>query len=268
MPFPEVPRVIYANNPLVEVVCEVRFPPILRISAAEPIDFQDHIRSTYPEYEVGNLPGPLVQNSPDFLRSLLQSAFQDPSIEAAPRGYRFLDADQTWKVTLSQGSLSLSTSSYERWETFRDRLSSVIGVLVKIYKPSYFSRIGLRYQNVIATERLSLEEGRWQELLTQPILGELASKELQDVEVIGAQRSMILSIEDGLVLNLNHGFVDTIDDHGEAYLIDTDYYQEGQIDTEDCLSHAERCHSYAGKVFRWCITDKLHDALGPTEVSR
>lgn len=263
MPFPEVPRVIYANNPLVEVVCEVRFPPILRISAADPTDFQDQIRSAYPEYEVGNVSGPLVPNAPDFLRSLLQSGFQDPSFEAAPRGYRFLNADQSWKVTLSQGSLSLSTSTYERWEGFRERLESVIGVLVKTYQPSYFSRVGLRYQNVISTQNLGLEEGRWRDLLARPVLGELSSEELQDVEVIGARRSMILSIDEDLMLNLNHGFVDTVDDQGEAYLIDTDYYQEGQIDTNDCLSHAERCHSYAGKVFRWCITDKLHDALGP-----
>lgn len=264
MPFPDVERVIYDNNPLVEVVCEVRFPPILRISAADPIDFQDQIRSTYPEYEVGNLPGPLAQNGPDFLRSFLQSAFQEQSFEAAPRGYRFLNADQSWKVTLSQGSLSLSTSSYERWETFRERLAKVIGVLTNTYQPSYFSRIGLRYQNVISTENLGLEGFRWKDLLTQPILGELASPEFEDINVVGAKRSMILSVEEDLVLNLNHGFVETVDDQGEAYLIDTDYYKEGQIATTDCLAEADRCHSYAGKVFRWCITKRLHDLLGPT----
>jgi len=31
MPFPEVKRVIYEHNPLDKVICQLRFPPILRI---------------------------------------------------------------------------------------------------------------------------------------------------------------------------------------------------------------------------------------------
>ena len=37
-------RVIYAKRQLVEVICQLRFPEILKIEAHEPADFQDAIR--------------------------------------------------------------------------------------------------------------------------------------------------------------------------------------------------------------------------------
>ena len=50
MPFPEVERVIYARNPLDQVVCQLRFPPILKIDAEIPAGFQDRVREDYPNF--------------------------------------------------------------------------------------------------------------------------------------------------------------------------------------------------------------------------
>lgn len=47
--FPHTPDVRLANSPLVEVVCQVRFPPILRINKEEPSDFQEAVRQRFPE---------------------------------------------------------------------------------------------------------------------------------------------------------------------------------------------------------------------------
>jgi hypothetical protein len=49
-PFPEPPRVIYAGNPLVEVIRKVRFPPVLKIETQIPEAFQDQIRTMFPVY--------------------------------------------------------------------------------------------------------------------------------------------------------------------------------------------------------------------------
>ncbi len=51
MPFPESERVVYGENPLVEVICQLKFPPILDISTAEPAAFQNKVRKLYPLYE-------------------------------------------------------------------------------------------------------------------------------------------------------------------------------------------------------------------------
>ena len=47
MAFPEVERVIYERNPLDEVICQLRFPAILKIDEP-PIAFQEQIRTRYP----------------------------------------------------------------------------------------------------------------------------------------------------------------------------------------------------------------------------
>lgn len=44
-------RVIYAKRQLVEVICQLRFPEILKIDVSEPADFQERIRRDYPQYE-------------------------------------------------------------------------------------------------------------------------------------------------------------------------------------------------------------------------
>src|SRR5438270_13238194 len=51
MAFPEAPRVLYGVNPLDEVLCQLRFPPILKIDADSLADFQERVRTDYPFYE-------------------------------------------------------------------------------------------------------------------------------------------------------------------------------------------------------------------------
>jgi hypothetical protein len=43
-----VERVLYEKNPLESVICQVRFPTILRVDSEVPSDFQDRIRGRFP----------------------------------------------------------------------------------------------------------------------------------------------------------------------------------------------------------------------------
>ena len=63
--FLECERVRYAKPQLLEVICQLRFPTILSISAKEPAEFQELIRSEYPRYSrnVEKLP-PKVSGQP------------------------------------------------------------------------------------------------------------------------------------------------------------------------------------------------------------
>ncbi len=51
MPFPSANRVIFKRNPLKEVICQLRFPPILKIDSEIPANFQDLIRNEFPKYK-------------------------------------------------------------------------------------------------------------------------------------------------------------------------------------------------------------------------
>ena len=43
--FSNEPRCIYRKNQLAEVICQLRFPEILKISAEAPVAFQEAIRT-------------------------------------------------------------------------------------------------------------------------------------------------------------------------------------------------------------------------------
>ena len=58
-------RCIYRSNPLIEVICQLRFPTILSISAREPADFQEGIRQHFPQYKrLQHRPEPHATDAP------------------------------------------------------------------------------------------------------------------------------------------------------------------------------------------------------------
>ena len=52
MLFAPYERYQYARAPLVEVICQLRFPTILSIGSQEPAAFQEAIRREFPRYAV------------------------------------------------------------------------------------------------------------------------------------------------------------------------------------------------------------------------
>ena len=101
-PFPDAPRVIYDRNPLAEVICQVRFPPILRIEAQLPDAFQERVRNLFPVYQDNSRAGlagiELPEEMMQFVRANMPAAFQKP-------GRAFSSEDGTWTITLSATDL-------------------------------------------------------------------------------------------------------------------------------------------------------------------
>ncbi len=94
MPITEAQPVVYRKSPLVQVSCHLTFPTTLKISSQPPVGFQDKVRLEFPLFGVN-------QNT---------------------RAYNFLSEDQTWQLTLEQGSLTLVTTRYEGWDQFTRKL--------------------------------------------------------------------------------------------------------------------------------------------------
>lgn len=169
MPFPPVKKVIYKKSPLESVVCQLRFAPILKIDTEIPATFQEQIRTLYPnlsqsmEWAVETS----IVKEDFFPDQALKQLFQSPGIKS----YEFSSEDKNWKINLSRQTLSLTTNNYTRWEEFNERLQLPIEALIKSYSPSSFSRIGLRYTDVIARSKLGLENVDWDELIQPFLLG-------------------------------------------------------------------------------------------------
>lgn len=258
MPFPESERVIYSNNPLAEVVCQLRFPPILRIDAQPPADFQDSIRDDYPLYREAR---PASQNVPGQPGTVIQ-------LETGPActEHRFSTTDDVWSVTLTRDFLSVWTTQYRKWEGFRDRLRKPVEALLTTYRPSYFTRVGLRYIDVVHRSRLGLGDKAWSELIQPQIAGEFSAQGVAD-RIERAARQVTIRLGDGPEwVVIRHGVLFAEPDKEQCFLIDCDFFAGGQTRTEDVNSILDRFNRTAGNLFRWCIQPGLHDALGPRRV--
>ena len=126
------------NPPLVEVVCQVKFPPILSIAREIPSEFQERIRNKFPELAVEQ--GLLVK-VPGIGSKEMSAA------EVQPKIYRFQSGDGNATISLAADFYALSTSHYTHWEDFVGWLMLASEAVQQVYAPPYSTRIGLRYVN-------------------------------------------------------------------------------------------------------------------------
>ena len=158
MLYADNPRVHYDRPQLAEVICQLRFPAILSIGAKEPAEFQEAVRAIFPRYAAKR-----EQPAPKITGLGTPNARLE---QAQPiTNYNFISADGKWKLNLTQNFISLSTVAYPGWEHFGQQLDLPLAQFIRIYKPAFFERIGLRYVNIFSRKALELEEEPWRELM-------------------------------------------------------------------------------------------------------
>lgn len=260
MPFPESRRVIYERNPLEEVVCQLKFPPILRIDSEPPAAFQETLRDAYPLL-TESAATPL--EIPPAIAKMI--AAELPGF-TGNRVYQFASRDDTWKVSLTRDFLAVSTREYKRWEGFRGRMAEALGALITQYKPAFFSRIGLRYRDVVRPTLLGLATINWSDLLEPHILGELSSKEVGPAIRLAARDVLVDLGQQGRQVRIRHGLGKVSSTDEACYVIDSDFYSEERTEVADVYEFLDFFNHYAGRLFRWCITRRLHELLGPHDI--
>jgi uncharacterized protein (TIGR04255 family) len=262
MAFPQAERVVYRHNPLEQVICQLKFPTVLRIESELPAKFQDKIRQRYPIFsEPQALAG--APEVPEQLLKLVGSL-----IPLRPgRVYEFASEDGRYRLTLSKEFIALGCSDYEQWEQFIDHFKAPLEALSSEYSPAFFSRIGLRYRNVIRRTRLKLEGVAWNELLKPHIAAELASPIGEDVEEASHQIVVRFEGDNGKV-KIQHGLVKAVDTGEVCYVIDNDFFTEQRTEVKNAVGTLDYFHGQSGKLFQWCIQPKLHAAMQPQVVGK
>jgi uncharacterized protein (TIGR04255 family) len=253
-----VQRVIYERNPLEEVICQLRFPQILRIGTEPPAEFQEHIRADFPIYSEEEPIGGLPTNLPAELRGLIKSAFQ---VGTQFPTRRFSSGDGTWTVSLASDFIALSTTAYVRWEDFRNRLRGPLEALAAVYAPAFFSRIGLRYRDLICRSRLGLQQAHWSELLQPHIAAELTD---ENVPVVEALHQVICALSGDRRVRLVHGLRRVSEE--QCYTIDADFFTEERTEIPDATTVLTDFNREARRLFGWCISPRLHDAMVPRAI--
>jgi uncharacterized protein (TIGR04255 family) len=259
MAFPDAPRVIYGKTPSEEVISQVRFPAILKIESEPPAAFQERIRADYPFYK--SRPAlKLAEGMPAEVANLLGPL-------GGQTAHHFTSRDEKWTVALTREFLALTCHPYDRWESFQDHLNGPLAALEGIYAPGFFTRIGLRYRDVIRRSTLGLENVSWADLLQPWVAGAFASPDVAaDVEHSARELLVRLPCERSHV-RVHHGT--TVDEATKetCYIFDADFFNDQQTEPAHALECLNFLNRQARLFFRWCIQDRLHEAMGPQPVS-
>ncbi len=252
-------RCIYRHNPLGEVICQLRFPEILAISANDPVQFQEAIRDEYPRFsrrqenaapKLTGVPGHFaLENQP------------------ATVNYQFTSADGTWHVNLTSKFISLTCSKYTCWEDFAQKLDKPLAAFIQTYKPAYFERIGLRYLNFISRFALGLEGTPLKALIAPCYLGPLAEEEVSEASSSRCSVDAEIGLRGGCRVKLHAG-PGMVKRNGQSdkevkFIFDQDLYMPGQIPVKLSAGALQTLHGQAWSIFRGAITDTLHDAMEP-----
>ncbi len=251
---------IYEKQQLIETICQLRFPTILSIDAKEPADFQDTIRALFPRYacQTDSVPGP--DGKPQQVRN-----------------HNFITEDGAYKISLTKDFIALSTMRYPGWEGFARMLDEPLGQFIRVYKPAYFSRIGLRYLNAFSREKLDLTGRRWDELLQPQMLGILGGN-IDESDVVKCSLEVERRFTERFGLKLHAGpgnirrttrtgaGIKTVQEPETRFILDIDVYAGGNTPLGAAAETLEQLHAHADRVFSEAITDTLHSALEPVMV--
>ena len=246
---------------MAEVICQLRFPAILRIDSELPAKYQELLRGEYPIFAEAQSPNVKLNLDPQ----IAQIMGLPPSLRGGRSTFEFISQDNLWKVTLTRESFAISTRAYEKWEDFKTHLNTPLNALIEEYAPAFITRIGLRYQDIIQRSELGLEGVEWSKLLNPHIAAELSSPDIAN-EIIGCTNQIRLRLGDeGSSITLNHGLVATDKDE-VCYLVDSDFFTEQKTEVQDVIPKLDDFNRHSGRLFRWCIAEELHNALGPIPV--
>ena len=254
-------RYQYAVNPLVEVICQLRFPAILSISAMEPAAFQEAVRRDFPRYLVNHeQPAPKVTGLGTPNAKLEQGA--------PITNYSFISADGLWKLNRTNSFIALSTLRYPRWEDFAQRLDKPLAEFIQIYQPSFFERLGLRYVNAFSRKALNLEGSAWSDLIAPAFLGILAEQDVDEKAVGKCSLDVEMALEDcRLKLHAGPGLLGGgKKDPEPKFILDGDFSLPGSTAADKVPQLLGDLHQYAVRFFHGAITPELHEAMGPLPV--
>jgi uncharacterized protein (TIGR04255 family) len=246
-------RVNYKNNPLIEVIYQLRFPQLLAIDDKPPSDFQNRIIKNFPILEISSSIPLFVGTS---------------ELKPVPaKAYTFFSSDRHSKVSLTSSFISVSTDKYTRWEDFIAVLRNVILAFRKSLpeQQDRTTRMGLRYRNVIDRKAIGKANSKWDELINPQLLGLLKAGVMPETTARSAH--CLYTLDFGDVTSLfQHGLWAQAEATG--YFLDYDFYieKEQALSLSEVMRLANDLHKWVGPLFRWSITDNLHGALKPSKL--
>ena len=255
-------REVFPNAPLVFVTCEIRFPLAPRLARYESFEaLADAFAVVCPIPEQ------------DKNHAITIRADGQPAVESnlAP-SFRFFNRARTMSIVVTQVSLSVETTDYDVWDSFRSDILLAIEEVAGLAKIAGVERIGLRYIDEIRVSEEIADVSGWQGWLNEDVLGHL--EPIAGYVPQSAQKAIHLkgpscqltvqyaALNGGGVVSDQPLKRRTPARDGPFFVIDTDSYRDTpneemlKFDPGELAPVLDDLHQPAGEVFHWSITEK------------
>jgi uncharacterized protein (TIGR04255 family) len=269
MALKDYPRVHYRKNPLIEVICQVRFPRILSIDGEVPSAFQNKISAQYP----------ILQTANELQQQFSINITDDnpvPHITQSERrpNYAFMSTDKNWKLSLTSNFLSLSTVKYSSWEDFNEKLIPIISIFKEVYSPSFneYERVGLRYIDGFTRSKLGLVGKDWSELLHPFALGFLSHSGIKnDIKSFSCTTEIDAGNQVFARITTALGYVNSgniqipLPEQELSLIVDSDIFAF-RVNNDTLFSKLDYAHKISTNIIQSIITDTLQYAMGPEKI--
>lgn len=231
----------YKRNFLRQAICELRFPTLMELGDPKPPSAMvSALRKDYPHLELAN--------------EVIWGVGGGPG--GSSHIHTMRSSRQTWAISLKQSSLTIETFAYSDYAEMKRRVSAAVNAVAKVIDTNFFTRVGLRYINVI-------------DVGTDPVRG-WVNPDLVAPLLHGAFTNIreyagkiSLAAGDGGCL-LQHGVrtKPLVNDETVApeYFIDVDSFRE-DVPITSVVRALDEMHAQAFDVFDWAIGPKAREHL-------
>lgn len=235
----------YKHNFLRQAVCEFRFPTLMELGDPRPPpSFVTALRKEYPTLE---------------LASELTLGIGGGS-NGSNNSHIFRSTKLNWIVSLKQSAFSIETSAYTNFAQMKERIMRVVEAASKVIDSDFFTRVGLRYINVINNSNDPVNG--W---INPELVSSLNSGNFSGIQEYAGK--LQLTASDGGCL-LQHGL--RLNQHPSKgilpeYFLDTDTYRNevSLVDTEAAL---DAIHAQSFDIFDWAIGPKTREYLSAEKI--
>jgi uncharacterized protein (TIGR04255 family) len=241
--------VVFAKAPLISVLCQIRFSPVLSLmSAVGAAGFQEVLRHDYPNFD--------PQQTASFAVTP-----EGVGVQRQAPVWRLGDADGEWLVGLATDFVALETVAYSDFSEFQSRLTQVLDAVQRTVRPSSSARIGLRKVNWITDEEIQATVD-WKDRVRPELLGLAANHELP--AEIDFAFSDVRFKDDENWLAIRYGL------HPEkekTFVLDMDYFTDRpyEVGVNPALTDLLRHYSDGmTSFFHWALLPGFLASLEPT----
>lgn len=239
----------YSNAPIIEAVCEFRFPP-----------------STGWDLTI---PGLLYEKMSSEFRNKEQRLIHEVEITKGPEGLQqqirtnerilFLTDDRKAFVQIGPHLLAINClKPYPTWSGFKPKIAMAFQALTDVVNVTGIQRIGLRYINRIEIPGHNVDLGEYFEF--RPLLGRTLPQDVTSL-IVGCVLPFVEG-RDSCKVQLTTAVPEKPNE--SAFILDLDYFltRDGSIKVNRALEWIEEAHQEVEKIFEGCLSENLKGTFG------